>query len=210
MKKNLKIYAVPFLYIIAIVTFGGSMYLIQRIVNTSKFESQEPIQYVDKEIINDQEYIPVVATTATILRPYLNSDVKTNKTFYHYEEDATNQENAIVFYENTYMQNSGTSYNYKETFDVISILDGTVIEVTENSVLGKTIKIRHGNDLISTYSSLSDINVKENDTILRGQVIGKSGSCPLYSNDYNLYFELNYQGKNIDPEKSYEKTVDEL
>ena len=209
-KKYLKIYAVPLFYILAIIVFGTSMLLIQKIINTNQFESQEPMEYVDKEIINDNEYIPVVANVPTILRPYQNNEVKINKSFYHYEEDSTSQENALIFYENTYMQNSGVSYTHKETFDVTSILDGTVIEVTENTILGKTIKIRHGNDLISTYSSLSETNIKVDDTILRGQVIGKSGTCSLYSNDSNLHFELNYQGKNIDPEKSYDKTIDEL
>ena len=108
------------------------------------------------------------------------------------------------------MQNSGIDYTSKEAFDVIAILDGTVIEVSDNEILGKTIKIRHNNELISTYQSLSDISVKENDTILRGQVIGKSGTCNLYNKDSNLHFELYYQGKNVNPENYYNKTQDEL
>ena len=108
------------------------------------------------------------------------------------------------------MQNSGIDYTNKETFDIVSILDGTVIEVTDNKILGKTIKIKHNNDLISTYQSLSEVSVKENDTVLRGQVIAKSGTCPLYSSDNNLHFELTYQGKLVNPESYYNKSVDEL
>ena len=108
------------------------------------------------------------------------------------------------------MQNTGIDYTYNETFDVVSILDGTVIEVTENEILGKTIKIRHDNDLISIYQSLGEVNVKKDDTVLRGQAIAKSGTCDLYDKDYNLHFELSYQGKNINPETSYNKTSSEL
>ena len=209
-KRNLKLYAVPIIYVLAIFMFGTSMFFIQRIINNNRFESPEIMEYVDSEIVTDNEYIPVVSQVATIMRPYLNGDVKINKTFYNYEDDASNQENSIIIYENTYMQNSGVDYRYTENFDIISILDGTVIEVTDNELLGKTIQIRHNNDLISIYQSLSEVIVKQDETVLRGQVIGKSGTCSIYSNDFNLHFELTYQGKNIDPEKNYDKTEDEL
>jgi len=209
-KRNLKLYAVPIIYVLAILMFGTSMFFIQRIVNNNRFVSPEIMEYVDSEIVTDNEYIPVVSQVASILRPYLNGDVKVNKTFYNYEDESSNQENSIIIYEDTYMQNSGVDYTYTETFDVISILDGTVIEVTENELLGKTIKIRHNNDLISIYQSLSEVTVNKDETVLRGQAIGKSGTCSIYSNNSNLHFELSYQGKNIDPEKNYDKTEDEL
>ena len=208
-KRNLKLYAVPIIYTLAICLFGTSMFFIQKIINNNKFIAPEVMEYVDSEIVTDNEYIPVVNIVPTIMKPYLNGDVKINKTFYDYE-DTTNQENSIIIYENTYMQNSGTDYIYNETFDVISVLDGTVIEVTDNELLGKTIKIRHNNDLISIYQSLGEITVNQDENVLRGQVIGKSGTSSIYSNDYNLHFELLYQGKNIDPEKNYDKSIDEL
>ena len=117
---------------------------------------------------------------------------------------------SLIIYKDTYMQNSGVDYKFNESFDIVSILDGTVIEVTDNEILGKTIKIRHSNDLISTYQCLSEVSVNKDDTVLRGQVIAKSGTSNLYNNDYNLHFELSYQGKNINPEESYNKTEGEL
>lgn len=209
-KRNLKLFVVPAIYVVAILVFGTSMYLIQRVVNTAKFESNEDMEYVDKEIVTDNEYIPVVVTENTIMRPFLNDGVAVNKTFYKYDDEAKNQESALIIYKDTYMQNSGVDYKFNEAFDVISVLDGTVIEVTDNEILGKTIKIRHSNDLVSTYASLSELSVKKEDTILRGQVIGKAGTCNLYGTDYNLHFELSYQGKNINPEDSYNKTEGEL
>ena len=85
-----------------------------------------------------------------------------------------------------------------------------VIEITENEILGKTIKIRHENDLISTYQSLSEININQDDVVMQGQVIGKSGTCSIYKDNHNLHFELYYQGKNVNPEEYYNKTQDEL
>ena len=210
MKKNLKLLAVPTIYVLAITVFGLSMYLIQSIVNNNRFSSNENMEYVDKEIVTDNEYIPVVSIDNTILRPYSSSSVKINKNFYNYEGKEEEQENSIIIYKDTYMQNSGVDYISTSEFPIISILDGTVIEVTENDVLGKTIKIRHNNDLISIYQSLSEVDIKQDDTVLRGQVIGKSGTCNLYNKDNNLHFELSYQGKNINPEDSYNKIESEL
>ncbi len=210
-KRNLRNLAVPAIYGAAIFVFGTSLYLVQKIVNNSRFETiEDNIQYVDREIVTDNEYVPVINQVNTIMKPFLNESVTITKNFYDYQAESSSQENAIIFYENTYMQNSGIDYTLKEQFDIISILDGTVIEVTDNDVLGKTIKVRHTNDLISIYQSLSEVNVKENDTIIRGQALGKSGTCKLYSNDNNLHFELYHQGKNVDPEKYYNKTPDEL
>lgn len=209
-KRNLKLYAVPAIYVFAIIILGTSMVLIGRIINNHKFKGNEEMEYVDKEIVTDNEYIPVVNTQPTIRKPFLIDNITINKTFYNQEDDKNNQEKSIIEYQGTYMQNTGVDYKYNEVFDIVSILDGTVIEVTDNDILGKTIKIRHNNDLISTYQSLSEVSVKVDDTVLNGQVIGKSGTCSLYSKDYNLHFELSYQGKNIDPEKTYNKTEDEL
>ena len=210
MKKNLKLFAVPTIYALAIFVFVTSMYLLERVVNNHQFESGENMEYVDKEIVTDNEYIPVIAPETTILKPFINASVTKSKSFYNYQADKNEQIDSIILYKDTYMQNSGTDYKYSESFEIVSILDGTVIEVTENDILGKTIKIKHNNDLISTYQSLSSIDVKVDDTILRGQKIGMSGTCSLYSTDYNLHFELSHLGKLIDPELSYNKTIDEL
>lgn len=209
-KRNLKLLAVPAIYTLAIFVFGTSMYLIQKAVNNNKFESNENMEYVDKEIVNDNEYIPVVVPENTILKPFISEKVTISKPFYDYNGENADQEKSLIIYKDTYMQNSGVDYKLTESFDVISVLDGTVIDVTDSEVLGKTIKIRHDNDLISTYQSLGEVNVKKDDTVLRGQAIAKSGTCDLYNKDYNLHFELSYQGKNINPETSYNKTSSEL
>ena len=209
-KRKLKNLVVPAIYTVTLFVLGTSMYLIEKTINTNRFKDDSKMEYVNSEIVTDNEYIPVVSQNTYILRPYLISNITVSKSFYDYEAESSSQENAIIYYENTYMQNSGIDYTNKETFDIVSILDGTVIEVTDNKILGKTIKIKHNNDLISTYQSLSEVSVKENDTVLRGQVIAKSGTCPLYSSDSNLHFELTYQGKLVNPESYYNKSVDEL
>lgn len=210
-KRKLKRLTVPAIYLVALLVFSTSMYLVQKVVNTEKFSSNDKdLEYVDKEIVNDNIYVPVVVQNNIFTRPYYNGEVTINKTFYDYENDAETQENSIIYYENTYIQNSGVSYKHSTSFEVVAVLDGTVIEVTENEILGTTIKIRHENDIISTYQSLSEVNVTVDTFVVRGQVIGMSGTSKLFGTDSNLHFELTYQGKNINPEAYYDKSTDEL
>ncbi len=108
------------------------------------------------------------------------------------------------------MQNSGVDYKFAESFEVVSILDGKVIDVSDNSLLGKTVKIQHDNDKVSIYQCLSNVSVKVDDYVLRGQVIGNGGTSKIYPNEYNLHFELINQGVNINPEKYYNKSIDEF
>ena len=144
------------------------------------------------------------------MKPYLNEDVTISKSFYDQNSEIEKQENSIIYYENTYTQNSGIDYKHPNQFEIISILDGTIIEVSNNELLGTTVKIRHENDLISTYQSLSQVNIKVDDVVLRGQVIGTSGTSKIYSTESNLHFELTHQGKNVNPEEYYNKSTDEL
>ena len=159
--------------------------------------------------MTDNLYVPVVVETNIFSRPYYNPTVTINKTFYEYQKDE-NQENSIIIYENTYIQNSGASYKSNEIFDVMVTLDGEVIDIIDNEILGKTIKIKHKNDIISTYQCINSPNINKGEYVLRGQTIATSGTCPLYSDEYNLHFELTYQGKNVNPELYYDKTIDEL
>ena len=90
-------------------------------------------------------------------------------------------------------------------------MDGTVIEVEDTELLGKSVKIRHDNELISVYQSLKDVTVKKDDTITQGQKIGTSGTSILNQElDNHLHFEMYLQGRIIDPETTYDKKLNEL
>ena len=109
------------------------------------------------------------------------------------------------------MQNSGIDYTGSTEFDVVSILDGTVISVSDDDILGTSIQIKHSNDLVSVYQSMSNVTVKENDTVTQGTVLGKSGESNISSDLGNhLHFELYHQGSVVNPEEYYGKLLGEL
>lgn len=99
----------------------------------------------------------------------------------------------------------GTDYNYNIGDDVRAVADGVVLiavdshnsqDATGNS-LGNYITIVHSGgdgEYTSIYGHLSEVKVKANDTVTKGQVIGKAGNTgrtePLGPAGAHLHFEI--------------------
>ena len=75
--------------------------------------------------------------------------------------------------------------------------DGKVALVQERYLSGKTIVIDHGEGLYSVYFHLNDFEVKQGDTIKRGQIIAKSGDTGRVSGAH-LHFGIIINGTNVD------------
>ena len=112
MKEKLKSLLVPGIYVVAISAFVFSLYFVQKILSNTLLKDKNLIDtdYVDKEIIKNNDYLPVVSDTKTIIKPFTSSEVKVSKEFYVYNGEEDSQKNSIIYYENTYMQNSGIDY----------------------------------------------------------------------------------------------------
>lgn len=216
-KYRLKQPAVIALCSIGLLAFLGTMFVVEKSFFEEKLEEPD-FDYVSQTIFESD--IPVVntptnpttSTTPTIIRPYTNTNVTIVKDFYDFESDENKQQNSILYYESTYLQNSGISYGgVEEPFEVVAILDGTVTSVKEDNTLGKIVEVRHSNDVVSYYQSLSEVVVKENDEIKQGTIIGKSGTSNISKELNNhLHFELIIKGQIVNPENYYDKKVDEL
>ena len=216
-RRKLKPFVVPMMYAMSIAMLIGSVYVIERVVNNAVFESKKDDEVKEviyredtdwEEIVND---VPVVNEEVRIMRPYINEGVKVVKDYYDYKADSASQENSIVYYGNTYMQNSGVDYGMNGEFEVVSIMDGDVVEVIDDEIMGKTVKIKHSNDLISVYQSMGSVDVKKDDKVTQGMVIGKSGEANVSPELGNhLHFELYYQGSVVNPLDYYDKLIGEL
>ena len=204
MKKRLvlKPLAVGILYgVFLILVLVGALYSI-------KYESDtDEIIYVNHSILD--EYIPVVNSEEKIKEPFSGKDVEVLNDYYDYQNEET-QEKSIIFYENTYVQNTGINYTSKEKFDVISILDGEVIDIKEDTLLGNTITIKHDNNLISIYSTVDNIKVKKGSKVITGEVIAESSTSSILKDNNNLHFELYHNGEVVNPNNYYNKSLKEF
>ena len=146
-----------------------------------------------------------------IEKPYLDSNVKVLKNYYDYQGTEEEQENSITYYESTYMPNYAIIYGGPDTFEVTSILDGTVVNIKKDSLLGNIVEIQHDNDIISVYQSVSDVTVELNQIVKQGEVIAHSGTSNLNKDLKNhLSFELLYKNQIVNPEEYYNKDINEL
>ena len=208
MKRKLKKSVMYSLYGISFAFLLGGVVLLGFAAN----EVTKPTyEYVSKSIFDYEEDIKVVSTGEVILKPYLGENVKIVKDYYDYKAETESQEKALIYYENTYIQSSGVSYSNGDSFNVVSILEGTVKEVKEDTTLGNSIMIEHNNGITSIYQSVSNILVKPGDVVNAGFVIATSSTSNISSELNNhLYFELIIDGKCVNPENYYEKKVSEL
>lgn len=209
-RKKLKSWVVPALYVVSISVIFMSVLLIGRMMVADNTDPIEKV-FVPDNILDDDEIPVVEVTNATVNHPYLLEGVKVAKDFYDKEATEDKQVNSLIFYKNTYMENTGVLYTASETFDVVSVLDGAVTSITEDEILGNVVEITHSTELITIYHSLGEVNVKVGDTVKQNDVIGKSGKVNIDKGYENaLLFEVNYQGQILNPNKFYNMKVSDL
>jgi murein DD-endopeptidase MepM/ murein hydrolase activator NlpD len=76
---------------------------------------------------------------------------------------------------------------------------GRVSSAGEQGGYGKTVTIEHGDGMVSRYAQLDKIDVRENDCVARGAVIGRAGKSRLENVEANLHFELLWYSRFVDP-----------
>ena len=196
---------IPFLIFVTII---ASLLLIASLL-TNKMK-EEPVAEPETVIENYEDMIPVINESDYMINPYIDPSVTIGKTFYDYKGEEESQEQSLIVQNNTYYQNTGIDYTKNDPFEVVSIADGTVAEVKEDELVGKVVEIEHKNGLISIYQSLGEVMVNKGDSVVQGQLIGKSGTNEMDKELGNhLHFEIYENGHNVDPtlylNKDYKK-----
>jgi len=85
-----------------------------------------------------------------------------------------------------------------ENTEVISCGAGKIVKAGYNRTNGNFIIIDHGNKYKSYYGHLSQLLVKKDNEVKKGQVIGLSGNTGM-STGPHLHFQITLDGKTIDP-----------
>lgn len=184
--------------------------LVMYSVNNNRMEQSNEIIDYDyvMDIFSNATQSVTNETEAKIIRPYTDTKVSIVKDFYDYQADEKEQQNAIVYYEGTYMQNTGICYSSGTNFDVISVLSGEVTEVVEDELVGNSITIKHDENTYSVYQSIKDLNFKEGDHVDQGDKIGTSSTSNMNKDLNNhLYFELIINGVSVNPEEYYDAAL---
>jgi len=92
----------------------------------------------------------------------------------------------------------GLSWGVPEGTPVWATGAGTVVEVGQMPRWGRFVKIQHDERCQTFYSHLSRIDVEEDEVVVRGQVIGVSGSSGKTTGP-RLFYAVFLDGNAVDP-----------
>ena len=214
-KRKLKGYVLPTVYVLVIavlfisVSFLGSA--LQKELQYQDLATDVLDDNVTPVIKEEEKTETEITTESKIVKPFTATSVGISKSYYDMMDDEATQENSLVYYEQTYLQNSGVLYSSDEVFDIIATYDGTITNVSTDEILGNVIEITHNPNLKTVYYSLGEVTVKKDDVVKSGDILGKSGDNLLEGEkDNSLLVEVYYNGNTIDPEDFYNMNIKDL
>lgn len=208
-KYRLKSWVVISVYLLAVGAIISSLYLVGKVLKSSLYDDTN-LSYIYHDLIRSTAVVNSSADEK-IIKPFTLEEVSVVKGFYEKDAESKTQEQALIYYENTYMPNTGVLYGAKNSFDVISVADGTVESIVADELIGNIVTIKHTNNLISRYESINEVNVMVGDALKKGDVIGTAGENKIDSTyDYMLLFEVEHNGTFVNPENIFGMNVKEL
>jgi murein DD-endopeptidase MepM/ murein hydrolase activator NlpD len=101
---------------------------------------------------------------------------------------------------NTQQAHRGVDYAAPTGTPAMTVGDGVVTFAGRQGGYGNVVEIRHGNGHSTLYAHLSRIQVRNGQTVQKGQVIGAVGSTD-WSTGPHLHFEFRVNGVHVDPQK---------
>ena len=152
----------------------GLMYIYKNLES-----KEEDFSYVSNVV--NKEYPVTKVIDLVFTRPYNDTGVKVLSNYYDVNADSDTQQKSIIYFNNTYMPNTGVIYGGEDKFDVYSIYDGEVIGIKHSDLLGDVVTIKHSNNVISVYQLLEDVFVNRGSIVKQGDRIGSSGKSNIIS-----------------------------
>lgn len=174
---------------------------------------QEPTIDNETPVIEptDEPNEPVVIIKTFALP--INGEHEVVRTFFDATLPDEQLVNAIISNGSYMIESKGMSYSKPDNsvFDVTAIYDGTITEVVDDELYGVTVTIKHSNEVYSIYSSLSDVSLKVNDSISKGEVIGKaSTSVEDIDAGVHVHLEILVNGNYVNPNNVYGKEINDI
>lgn len=160
------------------------------------------------------EVISVTETVEEMQWPVKNlNDVEVSIEFFDSEATEEELENAIVSYENELYPHTGIDLVSKDgkEFIVVAALSGEVIRAEKDPVVGYVVELKHKNDLVTVYSSLTDLKVSKGDHVEQGAEIALASKNIFEKEQGNhLHFEVRRAQSALNPYLFFDKNLDEV
>lgn len=197
-RRKLKGFVLPTLYLlITISIFAGVVLLGSDMALTNK-------DY-DYGVGALKDEVQSVIIEDTIVSSDIASPVEEGKAdiavhFYSKDADETLQQSSLIYYENTYLPNTGIIYASDNAFDVRAVFNGKVTDITDDEFFGKCLVIEHNNKLRTYYYGLDNIQVKKDDEVTSETILGTSKNNEIMNDKKTFMFEVYLNNELKNPE----------
>ena len=198
-RRKLKGYVLPTMYLLITITVFTGMVLLGSGINFSETDydySLNAIQdnvtsvIVEDTIVSSDITSPVDAAAATI-----------SVHFYSKDADETKQQSSLIYYENTYLPNTGVLYAGDATYEVKTVFGGKVSDILDDDFFGKCVVIEHTSNLRTYYYGLDELEISVGDELTKGAVLGLSKNNEIMNNKKTFLLEVYYNNELINPEE---------
>lgn len=197
-KRKLKVFVLPTLYMLitlciftSIILLGSNFNLQEKNYNYGTDALKDTIQSV---IVED------VVTTSQISSPVDDSKANISIHFYNKEDNEEKQQASLIYYENTYLPNTGVLYTGENPFEVKSVFEGKVTEILDDEFFGKYVVVEHTSNIRTYYYGLDEIEVNVGDELTTGAVLGVSKINEILNNKKSFLLEVYHNNELINPE----------
>ncbi len=142
----------------------------------------------------------------------VDEEVSVIRVYYSLDKSDEELQTAVIINGSFAYESTGLTYYFNdEAFNVYSVFDGTVTGISKSDAYGTIVEVTHQDNIISYYSSLSNVSVSLNDQIKKGDLIGVAGMNAFDSEaSVHLSFEVKVNGIYVDPEDVIGKTSAEV
>lgn len=197
-KRKLKGFVLPTLYMLITISIFTSIIFLGSSVNLKNKNYDYGINALKENV--ESVIVEDTVTTSTISSPVDENKASIEIHFYNKEDEEKGQQQSLIYYENTYLPNTGVIYTSNESFEVKNVFDGKVTDILDDEFFGKYVVIEHTNNVRTYYYGLDEIEVSVGDEISSGEMIGMSKVNSIINNKNSFLLEVYYNNKLVDPE----------
>lgn len=198
-KLKLKGFVLPTLYLLITISIFTGIILLGKDYELANKDYNYGTNILEENIK------PVVAedttNSNTINRPFEDEKVEIGVNFYNKDDEEIKQQNSLIYYENTYLPNTGVLYVSDDNFEVMTVFAGKVIDILKDEFFGECVVIEHNNNLKTYYYGLDEIEVSVGDELTNKAVIGVSKNNEIMNNKKSFLLEAYHNNELINPEK---------
>ena len=180
--------------------------------STGKPDNETPV--VDDLPLEEPDDTVSTDVEEAITLPFAQDlDYTVTRLFYEKTSSSSEQEKALIKYGTTYRTSDGVAYARKDnqSFDVLAVLSGKVVEVKNNPLYGTYVVIEHDNDLKTYYYGLQNVEVTEGVEVQQGTKLGVSGTTEIDQEAGNhVFLKIQKNDKKLNPESLIGKKISEI